>query len=47
METVTMLDDDYETIICEMCDEEKEVEKGTWALEKGYCLSCYAKYQGG
>jgi hypothetical protein len=38
-------DDDYETIVCKMCFERKSVEKGTWALDKGMCEPCYAKYQ--
>lgn len=42
-----MADEDYETITCVVCDEEKDVEKGTWALDKGMCESCYRKFQGG
>ncbi|MCY9132830.1 dUTPase [Bacillus spizizenii] len=39
-------DDDYETIICDMCFEAKSVDKGTWAYDRGMCEPCYAKYQG-
>jgi NMD protein affecting ribosome stability and mRNA decay len=38
---------DYEIIECSECGEEKQVEKGTWALEKGMCEQCYCIYQGG
>jgi hypothetical protein len=43
----TMDSSDYETIECLLCEEEKEVEKGTWALAKGMCEPCYCLYQGG
>jgi hypothetical protein len=36
-----------ELIECSECGEEKYVEKGTWALEKGMCEKCYCIYQGG
>ncbi len=33
-------------IICNVCEEEKDVEGGTWALSKGMCERCYCKYEG-
>ena len=42
----SMDDEDYELIECTECGEEKLVEKGTWALDKGMCEQCYCKYQG-
>jgi hypothetical protein len=38
---------DYEIIECSECNQEKSVEKGTWALDKGMCEQCYCEYQGG
>lgn len=40
-------DEDYVVIECIECLEDKEVEKGTWALDKGMCEKCYCKYQDG
>lgn len=40
-------DDDYAVIECRECGEEKAVEKGTWALDKGMCEPCYCSCQGG
>lgn len=34
-------------IECKICDEDKFVEAGTWALHHGMCERCYCKYQGG
>ncbi|MFJ8247379.1 hypothetical protein [Peribacillus asahii] len=42
----TSEDDKYEVIECSECDEEKPVEKGTWALSNGMCEQCYCAYQG-
>lgn len=42
-----LIQDDYEVIECSECNEEKAVEKGTWALDKGMCEQCYCEYQGG
>jgi formylmethanofuran dehydrogenase subunit E len=42
-----MNDEEYELIECSECGEEKKVEKGTWALDKGICEPCYCIYQGG
>lgn len=39
--------EDYELIRCSECFEFKYVEKGTWALDKGMCHTCYCEYQGG
>lgn len=39
--------EDYELIECSECGEDKYVEKGTWALDKGMCEKCYCAYQGG
>ncbi|WP_026593024.1 hypothetical protein [Bacillus sp. UNC437CL72CviS29] len=33
-------------IECRICDEEKWVESGTWALDKGMCETCYCEYEG-
>lgn len=41
------MNEDYVTITCSECGEEKEVENGTWALDKGMCERCYCEYQGG
>jgi len=40
-------EDDFEIIECSECGEEKAVELGTWALDKGMCEPCYCIYQGG
>jgi formylmethanofuran dehydrogenase subunit E len=40
-------DEDHELIECSECGEEKAVEKGTYALEKGMCEQCYCFWQGG
>ena len=34
-------------IDCSECGEERWVETGTWALDKGMCETCYCAYQGG
>lgn len=34
-------------IECSVCDEFKDVEVGTWALDRGVCEQCYALYQDG
>ncbi|MGH1326185.1 hypothetical protein [Bacillus pretiosus] len=34
-------------IECSECWEDKWVEAGTWALDKGICATCYCAYQGG
>lgn len=34
-------------IECRVCGEIKDVEVGTWALDKGVCEQCYALYQDG
>jgi hypothetical protein len=44
---VEFTDDDYKIIFCSECEEIKEVEIGTWALEHGMCERCYCIYQGG
>lgn len=41
------MNEDYEVIECSECGEEEEVEKGTWAFDKGMCVQCYHDYQGG
>lgn len=41
------MEEDFEVIECSECGEEKPVEIGTWALEKGMCAQCYCEYQGG
>ena len=40
-------DDCYEIIKCSECRKDREVEKGTWALDNGMCVPCYRAYQGG
>jgi formylmethanofuran dehydrogenase subunit E len=37
----------YELINCVECGEDKYVEEGTWALDKGMCEPCYCAYEGG
>jgi hypothetical protein len=32
---------DYEEVECSECRELKDVEVGTWALDKGMCETCY------
>lgn len=39
--------EDCELIECVICNEERLVGKGTWALDKGMCETCYCDYQGG
>lgn len=34
-------------IECKVCDKDKWVENGIWALHYGMCERCYCKYQGG
>jgi hypothetical protein len=41
------MNEDYEIIECVVCEEEKEVEKGTYALAHNMCEQCYCIYQGG
>jgi len=42
-----MTKDNYETITRVVCSEEKDVEKGAWALEKDLREPCYCEYRGG
>lgn len=39
--------EDHELIECSVCEEEKWVEKGTWALDRGMCSQCNCAYEGG
>lgn len=39
--------EDVVLIKCSECLKQKYVEKGTWALDKGMCETCYCEYQGG
>jgi hypothetical protein len=39
--------EDTTLIKCRECFEWKEVENGTWALDRGMCETCYCAYQGG